>query len=49
MEEEDESILDEFLVECSEGLEQLDQQFVALEQDPTDESLYLWLFRITQA
>ncbi len=45
MEEEEESILDEFLVECSEGLEQLDQQFVALEQDPTDESLLGSIFR----
>ncbi|MEC4678276.1 MAG: chemotaxis protein CheA [Nitrospirota bacterium] len=45
MEEEEESILDEFLVECSEGLEQLDQQFVALEQDPTDEPLLGSIFR----
>ncbi|VAX30458.1 Signal transduction histidine kinase CheA [hydrothermal vent metagenome] len=45
MEEEEESILDEFLVECSEGLEQLDQQFVALEQNPTDESLLGSIFR----
>lgn len=45
MEEEEDSILNEFLVECSEGLEQLDQEFVALEQDPTDAALLGSIFR----
>lgn len=45
MEDEEESILNEFLVECSEGLEQLDQQFVALEQNPMDAELLGSIFR----
>ncbi len=44
MEEEDE-ILDEFLVECSESLEHLDQEFVALEEDPGNADLLGSIFR----
>lgn len=42
---EDDGILDEFLVECAEGLERLDQEFVALEQNPSDASLLGSIFR----
>lgn len=45
MEDEEESILNEFLVECAEGLDQLDQQFVALEQNPMDAELLGSIFR----
>ncbi len=44
MEEED-SILQEFLVECSEGIERLDQEFVALEKTPEDAALLASIFR----
>ena len=43
--DEQESILKEFLVECSEGLGRLDQEFVALEQEPTDTNLLASIFR----
>lgn len=42
---EDDGILDEFLVECAEGLERLDQEFVALEQNPSDAGLLGSIFR----
>ncbi|MFQ5579241.1 MAG: chemotaxis protein CheA [Nitrospiria bacterium] len=44
MEEED-SILQEFLVECSEGIDRLDQEFVALEKSPGDSGLLASIFR----
>jgi len=43
--DEDESILQEFLVECTEGIDRLDQEFVALEKSPEDESLLASIFR----
>jgi len=43
--DEEESILQEFLVECGEGVGRLDQEFVALEADPNDEALIGSIFR----
>ncbi len=43
--DEQESILREFLVECAEGIERLDQEFVALEKDPTNGALLASIFR----
>ncbi|MFQ5597166.1 MAG: chemotaxis protein CheW [Nitrospiria bacterium] len=45
IEDDDESILQEFLVECSEGVERLDQEFVSLEKEPTNASLIGSIFR----
>ncbi len=44
MEDEDD-ILNEFLVECSEGIEQLDQEFVELEKNTDDPNLLGSIFR----
>ena len=41
----DDSILQDFLVECGEGLERLNQEFVALEIDPTNKELIGSIFR----
>ncbi|MBI3805815.1 MAG: chemotaxis protein CheW [Nitrospirae bacterium] len=43
--DEQESILREFLIECAEGLGRLDQEFVALEKDPTNAGLLASIFR----
>ena len=43
--DEQESILREFLVECAEGIERLDQEFVALEKEPTNGALLASIFR----
>ncbi|MFY9270628.1 MAG: Hpt domain-containing protein, partial [Candidatus Manganitrophaceae bacterium] len=43
--DEQEEILRDFLVECGEGLGRLDQEFVALEKDPTNASLLPSIFR----
>ncbi len=43
--DEEESILNEFLVECAEGIERLDQEFVALEKSPDDSALIGSIFR----
>lgn len=43
--DEQESILREFLVECAEGLGRLDQEFVALEKDPTNGGMLASIFR----
>lgn len=43
--DEEESILQEFLVECGEGVGRLDQEFVALEVDPSDATLIGSIFR----
>lgn len=43
--DEEESILKEFLVECSEGIDRLDQEFVAIEKDPTNTTLLASIFR----
>ena len=43
--DEEESILNEFLVECAEGLERLDQEFVAIEKDPDNTALLGSIFR----
>ncbi len=42
----DEEILKDFLVESKENIEQLDEKFVELEQDPTDKELLSAIFRI---
>jgi two-component system chemotaxis sensor kinase CheA len=42
---EQEEILKEFLVECSEGLARLDQEFVTLEKEPTNMKLVGSIFR----
>ena len=41
----DNSILQDFLVECGEGLERLDLEFVSLENDPTNKELIGSIFR----
>lgn len=43
--DEQESILREFLVECAEGIGRLDQEFVALEKEPTNGALLASIFR----
>lgn len=43
--DEQESILREFLVECSEGIERLDQEFVLLEREPENGALLASIFR----
>jgi len=43
--DEQESILREFLVECAEGIERLDREFVALEKEPTNGPLLGSIFR----
>lgn len=43
---EQEEILNDFLVECSEGLGQLDQEFVKLEKDPGNADLLRSAFRV---
>ncbi|MBI3605008.1 MAG: chemotaxis protein CheW [Nitrospirae bacterium] len=43
---EQEEILNEFLVECSEGLGKLDQEFVKLEKDPGNADLLRSAFRV---
>lgn len=43
--DEQESILREFLVECAEGIERLDQEFVALEKEPTNGAILASIFR----
>jgi two-component system chemotaxis sensor kinase CheA len=43
--DEQESILREFLVECAEGINRLDQEFVALEKEPTNGALLASIFR----
>lgn len=42
---DDPEILEEFLVECHEGLDQLDRDLVALEEHPTDSELLGRIFR----
>ncbi|MFQ5587598.1 MAG: chemotaxis protein CheA, partial [Nitrospiria bacterium] len=42
---EEDDILNEFLLECSENLERLDQEFVALEDDPDNADLLGSIFR----
>ena len=43
--DDQDDILQDFLVECGEGLERLDQEFVALEKDPTNTGLIASIFR----
>lgn len=43
--DEQESILREFLVECAERIGRLDQEFVALEKEPTNGALLASIFR----
>lgn len=43
--DEEESILKEFIVECTEMLDRLDQEFVALEKDRTNTSILASIFR----
>ena len=45
MEIDDSEIIGEFLMECNEGLDQLDQDLVALEERPTDGELLDRIFR----
>ncbi|MFQ5542928.1 MAG: chemotaxis protein CheW [Nitrospiria bacterium] len=42
---EEDSILQEFLVECAEGLDRLDQEFVTLEKEPDNTALLGSIFR----
>jgi len=43
--DEEESIMDEFLIECSEGIDRLDQEFVEIEKSPDDTALLGSIFR----
>ena len=43
--DEQEEILNDFLVECSEGLGKLDQDFVVLEKEPANSALIGSIFR----
>jgi two-component system chemotaxis sensor kinase CheA len=43
--EETDEVIQEFLVECHEGLDRLDQEFVQLEQDPGSTVLLASIFR----
>ncbi len=43
--DETQEIIKEFLIESNENLAQLDQEFVELEQRPTDQTLLSSIFR----
>jgi len=43
--DEEESILNEFLIECAEGIDRLDQEFVEIEKSPDDTALLGSIFR----
>ena len=40
-------VLHDFLVESQKNLERLDQEFVALEQDPNDKDLLASIFKLS--